>query len=148
MLKLDHKLNPASEHDHAVADPEHDDTMQVSFEEGGDPDYDAGADPEYDAIMQANYELGVGAATRSPPSLNSQRHRYPRLLHPLPVLLLLSPWATRSYQLPSSRHTPWSGAGCSGTATRPQDWCSVCPLANGAFPGGRLGQDPSCSQGN
>jgi hypothetical protein len=59
MPKPDRKPAPDIEPEYDVADVEHDDAMQASYEEVADPEYEAGADPDYDDAVQADYALEV-----------------------------------------------------------------------------------------
>ena len=57
MPKPDRKPDPDIEPEYDVADVEHEDVTQASYDEIADPDYEAGPDPEYDDTVQADYEL-------------------------------------------------------------------------------------------
>jgi hypothetical protein len=58
MPKPDRKLLPDSEPEYDIADLEHEDLAQASYDEVIDPDYAAEADPDYDEPSQeADYEL-------------------------------------------------------------------------------------------
>jgi hypothetical protein len=58
MPKPDRKFTPDVEPEDYVADIDHEDSTQDSYDEVVDPDYEAGADPDYDEPSQdADYEL-------------------------------------------------------------------------------------------
>jgi len=78
MPKPDRKPDPDSEPEYDVADIEHDDVAQASFDEVSDPDYEPDADPEYDDTVQADYEPGVDPDYEEPAQLEL-------LVAPVPV---------------------------------------------------------------
>jgi hypothetical protein len=59
MPKPEHKPIPDVEHEYDVADVEHEDNMQASYEEVVDPEYDISADPDCEDSVQAEYVVDV-----------------------------------------------------------------------------------------
>lgn len=59
MPKPDRKPAPDIEPEYDVADVEHEDTTQLSYDEIADPDYDTGADPEYEDAGHVEYGAEV-----------------------------------------------------------------------------------------
>jgi hypothetical protein len=58
MPKPDRKFAPDVEPEYHVADMDHEDATQASYDEIADPDYEAEADPDYDEPSQdADYDL-------------------------------------------------------------------------------------------
>jgi hypothetical protein len=59
MSKPDRKPAPDIEPEYDVADVEHEDTTQLSYNEVVDPEYDTSADPEYDDTGHVEYVAEV-----------------------------------------------------------------------------------------
>lgn len=59
MPKPERKPTPDVEPEYDMADVEHEDNPQASYEEVTDPEYDISADPDYDDSIQADYVVDV-----------------------------------------------------------------------------------------